>query len=130
MNMENDKMKLWQIIVGPLAVVLIILIMSKPHETTLTPIHRDECKEDSLQNVINQLQIEIENEEDGWDDKEKRYEQILFEYEMGLEHLKHYHLTAYKEFHRIIGYKENYSHEVERENKKRLKNGNSMDFWR
>ena len=40
---------------------------------------------------------------------------------MGLEHLKHYHTESYKEFHRIIGYKENYSHETERENKKRLK---------
>lgn len=130
MNMENDKIKLWQIIVGPLAVVLIILIMSKPHETTLTPIHMNECKEDSLQNVINQLQIEFENEEDGWDNKEKRYEQILFEYQFGLDHLKNYHPTAYREFHRIIGYKENYSHEVERENKKRLKNGNSVDLWR
>ncbi len=78
------------------------------------------CKEDSLQNVINELQINFENEEDGWDDKEKRYSQILFEYEMGLEHLKQYHPESYKEFHRIIGYKENYSREAERENKKRL----------
>jgi hypothetical protein len=128
--MENDKIKLWQIIIGPLAVVLIILIMSKSHETTPTSTILNECKEDSLRRVISDLQIEIENEEDGWDKKEKRYEQTLFEYEMGLEHLKHYHLTAYKEFHRIIGYKENYSHEVERENKKRLKNGNTVDLWR
>ena len=78
------------------------------------------CKEDSLQNVINQLQIEHENDENGWDNKEKRYEEILFEYEFGLEHLKNYHTEAYKEFHRIIGYKENFSHETERENKKRI----------
>lgn len=78
-------------------------------------------KEDSLQSVINQLIIEKEFDEDGWDEKEKRYEQIIFEYEFGLDHLKNYHPTAYKEFHRIVGYKENYSHEVERENKIRLK---------
>lgn len=78
------------------------------------------CKQDSLQNVINQLQIEHENDENGWDNKEKRYEEILFEYEFGLEHLKNYHTEAYKEFHRIIGYKEKYSHETERENKKRI----------
>lgn len=87
------------------------------------------CKEDSLQTVINDLIIEKENDEDGWDDKEKRYEQILFEYEYGLDHLKHYHPEAYKEFHRIIGYKEKYNHEIERENKKRL-DGNTMDLWR
>jgi hypothetical protein len=88
------------------------------------------CKEDSLQTVINDLIIQKENDEDGWDDKEKRYEQILFEYEYGLDHLKHYHPEAYKEFHRIIGYKEHYSKQDERENKKRLKNGNSVDLWR
>jgi hypothetical protein len=82
-------------------------------------------KEDSLQNVINQLIVDKEHDEDGWDNKEKRYEQILFEYELGLDHLKHYHPDAYKEFHRIVGFKENYSHEVERENKKRLK----FDKW-
>jgi len=78
------------------------------------------CKEDSLQNVINQMKIDIENEEDGWDKKERRYEDILFEYNYGLEHLKHHHNEAYKEFHRIIGYKERYTKESERENKQRL----------
>ena len=78
------------------------------------------CKEDSLQKVIDQLQIDFENEQDGWDDKEQRYSQILFEYEYGLEHLKNYHPEAYKEFHRIVGYKEEFNHETERENKKRL----------
>jgi hypothetical protein len=79
------------------------------------------CKEDSLQNVINQMKIDIENEEDGWDEKEKRYESILFEYDYGMEHLKHYHNEAYREFHRIISHKEYYTKENERENKQRLK---------
>lgn len=78
------------------------------------------CEEDSLRLVINQILIDKENDEDGWDRKETRYENIIFEYEYGLDHLKHYHPNAYKEFHRIIGYKENYSHDIERENKKRI----------
>jgi hypothetical protein len=78
------------------------------------------CKEDSLQNVINDLKIEIENEEDGWDKKERRYEDVLFEYQFGLDHLKNYHPNAYKDFHRILGYRERYSKEIERENKQRL----------
>ena len=45
----------------------------------------------------------------------------LFEYEFGISYLKDYHPKAYKDFHRIIGHKENYSHEIERENHKRLK---------
>ena len=78
------------------------------------------CEEDSLMKVITNLQIELENQEDGWDNKEKRYEDILFEYEYGLDHLKHYHLKAYKDFHRILSHREYYSHEIERENIKRL----------
>jgi hypothetical protein len=117
--MINRKDSLIRILGGITIIVLLTIVaIRKPHN--MVPPRIDDCKEDSLQNVINQLQIDFENEEDGWDNKEKRYEQILFEYEIGLEHLKIYHTESYKEFHRIIGYKESYSHEVERENKKRL----------
>jgi hypothetical protein len=78
------------------------------------------CKEDSLKSIIESLKHELEAQDNGFDSKEKRYENILFEYEFGMEHLKNYHPEAYKEFHRIVGYKENYSRETERENKKRL----------
>ena len=122
--MINRKDLLIRILGGITIIVLLTIVaIRKPHN--MVPPRIDGCKEDSLQNVINQLQIDIENEEDGWDSKEKRYEQILFEYEIGLEHLKNYHTESYKEFHRIIGYKESYSHEVERENKKRL----NIDKW-
>jgi len=78
------------------------------------------CKEDSLKTIIESLKHELEAQDNGFDSKERRYENILFEYEFGLEHLKNYHPEAYKEFHRIVGYKENYSRETEKENKKRL----------
>ena len=122
--MENKKDLLIRIFgVVTIIVLLTILAIRKPHNMVAPSVNV--CKEDSLQSVINQLQIDLENEEDGWDNKEKRYEQILFEYEFGLDHLKHYHTNAYRDFHRIIGYKENYSHEIERENKKRL----NIDKW-
>ncbi len=108
-------------IFGAIIIVILLTIIAVRKPDNMIPPPIETCKQDSLQNVINQLQIDFENEGDGWDNKEKRYEQILFEYEMGLEHLKNYHYESYKEFHRIIGYKENYSHEVERENMKRLK---------
>ena len=119
MKMENKDKSL--LIVGALVSLFFVLISSiyfndKPTVDITATI----CREDSLQNVVNQLQIDIENQEDGWDDKEKRYEQILFEYQYGLDHLKNYHPDAYKEFHRIVGYKERYTIETERENKKRL----------
>jgi hypothetical protein len=117
--MENRNSVLVILLIA--VVILISWGLTKDYSERGTPLsNTNVCKEDSLQNVINQLQIDIENQEDGWDDKEKRYDQIIFEYELGLEHLKHYHTESYKEFHRIIGYKENYSHEIERENKKRL----------
>lgn len=120
--MGNRKDLLIRIFGGIIIVILLTIVaIRKPHNMIAPPIERKECKEDSLQTVINQLQIDIENEENGWDNKEKRYEQILFEYEYGLDHLKYHHTDAYKEFHRIIGYKENYSHEIERENNKRIK---------
>ena len=78
-------------------------------------------KIDSLQNVIDSLQTEIFFLEDGFDSKEHRYEDVIFEYELGLSYLKDYHPKAYKDFHRIIGMKERYSHELKRENTKRLK---------
>ena len=75
---------------------------------------------DSLTRVVDSLQTEIFTIEDGFDYKEHRYEDVVFEYELGLSYLKDYHPTAYKDFHRIIAHKEKYSHEIERENKKTL----------
>jgi hypothetical protein len=92
----------------------------KSNNTAPEPITA-ECKTDSLQNVISNLQSEIYILEDGFDIKEHRYEDIIGEYELGLSYLKDYHPIAYKDFHRMVGFKERYSFELERENNKRLK---------
>lgn len=75
---------------------------------------------DSLKAVTDSLQTEIFMIEDGCDYREHRFEDALFEYDLGLSYLKEYHPKAYKDFHRIIGMKERYSAELERENDKRL----------
>ena len=108
------------LIIGLVIFVIIFTFLELNYRVETVNYKQQICKEDSLQNVINDLKIEIENEEDGWDEKEKRYENILFEYDYGMEHLKNYHNDAYREFHRIISHKERYSKESERENKKRL----------
>jgi hypothetical protein len=90
--------------------------ITKAEESYLTSLQ----KRDSLQNVIDSLQIEIFTIEDGFDYKEHRYEDTIFQYELGLSYLKDYHPNAYKDFHRIIAHKERYSHEVQRENTKIL----------
>jgi hypothetical protein len=120
MNTLKNKPEL-QFIFFVGVIISLVVISVWPQPTIVNTTVETECKEDSLQMVINELQSEIEIDEDGWDDKEKRYEQIIFEYQYGLDHLKYYHPEAYKEFHRIIGYKQEYSRETERENKKRLK---------
>ncbi len=90
--------------------------ITKAEESYLTSLQ----KQDSLKNVIDSLQTEIFFLEDGFDVKEHRYENVIFEYELGLSYLKDYHPNAYKDFNRIIGMRERYSAELERENSKRL----------
>jgi hypothetical protein len=88
----------------------------KPTPVVTTTI----CKEDSLQNIINELQVELESQADGFDYKEKRYSDILFEYQWGIDYLKDYQPQAYREFHRILSHKENFSRQDEQDNIKRL----------
>lgn len=103
-----------------LIIILTIVAINKPNEVAPQRLGHI-CKEDSLRNEINNLEAVLDNEEDGWDKKEERYENILFEYEYGLSRIKETHPSAYREFHRIIGYREKYSREVENENNERLK---------
>jgi hypothetical protein len=94
---------------------------------TTVLVNGNQCKQDSLQIVVDSLKNEIESRDeeisilnDGFDFKERRYEEILFEYEYGLDHLKNYHLKAYEDFHRIIANKERFSRQTEKDNKQKL----------
>ena len=118
--MENRNNLLMVLLIA----IAILLSWGLTNDFTLRsapePPQTNICKEDSIRDEYNQLQITLETEEDGWDKKEQRYEDMRFEYEYALDYLKNYHPLAYKEFHRILSHKEYYSHEDERENKKRL----------
>ena len=96
--------------------ISLIYFNDKPDVVITTNI----CKEDSLQNVINELQMDLKMQSDGFDDKEKRYEEILFEYQWGIDYLKDYQPEAYREFHRILSHKEKFNRKDEQENIKRL----------
>jgi hypothetical protein len=76
-------------------------------------------KIDSLQNTNDSLQLELKIQADGFDYKELRYEETIFRYELGIDHLKNYHREAYEEFVRIAQFKEYYDRETEREFKER-----------
>ena len=75
---------------------------------------------DSLTRVVDSLQMEFQSQAQKFDNKEKKYKEILFEYELGIDRIKNYHPRAYEDFHRILAYREDYSREAEIENKKRL----------
>lgn len=96
--------------------VSLMYFNDKPISVVSTTI----CKEDSLQNVVNELQMENKILSDGFDAKEKRYEEIIFEFGYGVDHLKNYQPQAYREFHRILSHKENFSRQDEQDNIKRL----------
>jgi hypothetical protein len=97
-------------------VISLMYFNDKPTPVVTTTI----CKEDSLQNVINELQMDLKMQSDGFDFKEKRYSEILFEYEYGINHLKIYQPQSYREFHRILSHKEIFNRQDEQDNIKRL----------
>jgi hypothetical protein len=118
MENNNGGVLIIGLIIGALIGVFVSLTYfnDKPIPVVTTNI----CKEDSLQNVIIELQMDLKMQSDGFDSKERRYEDILFEYEYGVDHLKNYQPQAYREFHRIISHKENFTRQDEQENIKRL----------
>lgn len=107
--------------------VLLSWGLTKDFNERQAPLANNVCKQDSLQIVIDSLTNENESLveertmlEDGFDFKERRYEEILFEYEYAFDRLKNYHPEAYRDIHRILAHKERYSKQDERDNKKRL----------
>ena len=68
-------------------IILLILILglawglSNNHKTEIQVIASNVCKEDSLRKVIDSLNKELEILNDGFDYKEQRYEEIIYELE-------------------------------------------------
>ena len=117
MDNKDRSILIMGVIVSLFGVLVSLMYFNdKPNVVITTNI----CKEDSLQNVINELQMDLKMQSDGFDSKEKRYEEILFEYEYGISYLKDYQPHAYKEFHRILSHKEIFNRQDEQDNIKRL----------
>jgi hypothetical protein len=124
--MDNTNFKVAIVMVAIIGFIATIIVLNKDNQEktivnlSLADYENEKHRADSLKNVVDSLQIEIFSLEDGFDYKEHRYEDTIFQYELGLSYIKDYHPNAYKDFHRIIAHKERYSHEVERENTKIL----------
>jgi hypothetical protein len=80
-----------------------------------------ECKSDSLQSVIDSLNSEFSIEREGWENKEKRYENIIFHYQYGLGYIKDYDPATYKKIIRIAMLREDFSYKVEDEFKEQVR---------
>ena len=116
------KIGLFTLLISGIIVVSLTMNHDKENVTKAEKSYLIKLEQiDSLHNVIDSLQSEIKLQSDGFDSRESRYEDIISEFEIGLSYLKDYHPNAYKDFHRIIGMKERYSRELDRENKQRLK---------
>jgi gas vesicle protein len=102
------------------ALIGVFVSLTYFNDKTIPVVTTTICKEDSLQNVINELQMDLKMQSDGFDSKEKRYSEILFEYEYGINHLKIYQPQSYREFHRILSHKEIFTRQDEQDNIKRL----------
>jgi len=118
MENNNGGVLIIGLIIGALIGVFVSLTYF--NDKTIPVVTTTICKEDSLQNVINELQMDLKMQSDGFDSKEKRYSEILFEYEYGINHLKIYQPQSYREFHRILSHKEIFNRQDEQDNIKRL----------
>jgi hypothetical protein len=113
---SNTSYKIGLFTILVIGIIAVGLSMNKK-DNLITTISYNNV--DSLQHTIDSLQLEIKVQGDGFDYKELRYEEIIFRYELGIEHIKHYHREAYEEFVRISQFKERYDRETEREFKER-----------
>jgi uncharacterized protein YxeA len=125
------KTKLVNVLVIIVPILLVIglvyyQISKKENESSqpnsVLSINTNEVK--LLENQIDSLKMELEMQSTGFDSKEKRYEEIIFEYRWGIDYLRDYHPEAYRDFHRLLAHKENFNRKDEEENIKRLNSYN------
>ena len=106
-------------IIGFIAFQLLFHLVISPKDKIESKL-TTECKSDSLQYVIDSLQIDLETQSKEFDRRENKYQDIILEYKYGIEWIKNYHPEAYRDFHRVLAYKERYSRMDEIANKQRL----------
>jgi hypothetical protein len=113
---SNTSYKIGLFTILVIGIIAVGLSMNKK-DNLITTISYNNV--DSLQRTIDSLQLEIKVQGDGFDYKELRYDETIFRYELGIEHIKHYHREAYEEFVRISQFKERYDRNTEREFRER-----------
>ena len=123
--MNNSVKAVTFFLLGSVLWLAIYISILKPNITPVveeTNTNQLLVENQKLKSENDSLSAELESQAQTTDSKEKKYKEILFEYELGIDRIKNYHPRAYEDFHRILAYREDYSREAEIENKKRLKN--------
>jgi hypothetical protein len=109
------------LIVGIIAITIVSIGFSMNNKDSITPEPITiECKTDSLQNVIDSLTSDYEIQREGWENKEKRYENIIFHYQYGLGYIKDYDPATYQKIIRIAMIREDFSYDIEKEFKQQV----------
>ena len=109
------------LIVGIIAMTIVSIGFSMNNKDSITPEPITiECKTDSLQNVIDSLTSDYEIQREGWENKEKRYENIIFHYQYGLGYIKDYDPATYQKIIRIAMIREDFSYDIEKEFKQQV----------
>lgn len=126
-EMDNKTFKLFVLSIIIIQVLTIYVVKSDLDVSgeNVVPYNTVEnSRLDSLQDVINGLQAQIEAKDEEFDEREVKYRDIISEYEIGIGYIKEYHNEAYRDFHRILSHKESFRREDEKENTERLTNFN------
>ena len=117
----GDNMKIiLSIIIGIMIFQLVWWASTYKNDDIIQEPITTECKADSLQLVIDSLTSDYEIQREGWENKEKRYENIIFHYQYGLGYIKDYDPATYKKIIRIAMLKEDFSYDVEKEFKEQV----------
>jgi hypothetical protein len=122
--MNNSFKAVTFFVLGSIIWLILYVSVIKPKNTPIveeTNTNQLLVENQKLKSENDSLSAELQSQAQRTDFKEKKYKEILFEYELGIDRIKNYHPNAYEDFHRILAYREDYSRESEIENKKRLK---------
>ena len=116
----GKKIAMIAFIAGVLLFQIFFWTILYPRNHTAPESVTTECKADSLQIVIDSLNSEFETQREGWENKEKRYENIIFHYQYGLGYIKDYDPLTYQKIIRIAMLREDFSYDVEKEFKEQV----------
>jgi hypothetical protein len=116
----GKKIAIIAFIAGALLFQIFFWTILYPRNHTVPEPITAECKADSLQIVIDSLNSEFEIQREGWENKEKRYENIIFHYQYGLDYIKDYDPATYQKIIRVAMLREDFSYSVEKEFKQQV----------